>query len=78
MQEGKTKALISCAVTAQLICVFVFTYAKSQFAYDATPLICRYHQVGKINLGCEKNHSSNTIKHLKHPKDLAQLKYGPY
>ena len=24
----KTKALISCAVTAQLICVFVFAYAK--------------------------------------------------
>ena len=27
----KTKALISCAVTARLICVFVFTYAKSLF-----------------------------------------------
>ena len=27
----KTKALISCAVTAQLICVFVFAYAKSRF-----------------------------------------------
>ena len=25
---AKTKALISCAVTAQLICVFVFAYAK--------------------------------------------------
>ena len=27
MCVAKTKALISCAVTAQLICVFVFTYA---------------------------------------------------
>ena len=27
----KTKALISCAVTAQLICAFVFAYAKSGF-----------------------------------------------
>ena len=26
---AKTKALISCAVTAQLICGFVFAYAKS-------------------------------------------------
>ena len=28
IQVAKTKALISCAVTAQLICVFVFAYAK--------------------------------------------------
>ena len=31
MCEAKTKALISCAVTAQLICVFVFAYAKIRF-----------------------------------------------
>ena len=31
----KTKALISFAVTAKLICVFVFAYAKSQFSHDA-------------------------------------------
>ena len=30
----KTKALISCAVTAQLICVFVFAYAKSRFYHN--------------------------------------------
>ena len=30
--EAKTMALISCAVTAQLICAFVFTYAKSRFS----------------------------------------------
>ena len=30
--EAKTKALISCAVTAQLICAFVFAYAKSRFS----------------------------------------------
>ena len=29
---AKTKALISGAVTAQLICVFVFAYAKSRFS----------------------------------------------
>ena len=28
---AKTKALISCAVTAQLVCAFVFAYAKSGF-----------------------------------------------
>ena len=30
----KTKALISCAVTAQLICVFVFAYAKRRFSHN--------------------------------------------
>ena len=28
---SKTKALISCAVTAQLICAFVFAYEKNGF-----------------------------------------------
>ena len=36
---AKTKALISFAVTAKLICVFVFAYAKSRFSHDAAHLI---------------------------------------
>ena len=32
---AKTKALISLAVTAKLICVFVFAYAKSRFSHNA-------------------------------------------
>ena len=32
---AKTKVLISCAVTAKLICAFVFAYAKSRFFHDA-------------------------------------------
>ena len=35
IQEAKAKALISCAVTAQLICAFVFAYAESQFSLVA-------------------------------------------
>ena len=31
----KTKALIRFAVTAKLICVFVFAHAKSRFSRDA-------------------------------------------
>ena len=31
---AKTKALISCAVTAQLICVYVFANAKSRFSHN--------------------------------------------
>ena len=35
MRVAKTKALISFAVTAKLICVFVFAYAKIRFSHDA-------------------------------------------
>ena len=35
----KTKALVSCAVTSQLICAFVFAYADVRFAHDATQII---------------------------------------
>ena len=31
---AKTNSLISFAVTAKLICVFVFAYAKSRFSHD--------------------------------------------
>ena len=31
---AKTKALINFAVTAKLICVFVFEYAKSRVSFD--------------------------------------------
>ena len=41
----KTKALISFAVTAQLICVFVFAYAKSRFSHDRAHMIgCKMPQ----------------------------------
>ena len=36
---AKTKALISFAVTAKLICVFVFAYATCWFSHDAAHII---------------------------------------
>ena len=36
---AKTKALISFAVTAKLICVFVFAYAKSRFSHNEAHFI---------------------------------------
>ena len=35
---SETKALISFAVNAKLVCVFVFAYAKSPFSHDAAQL----------------------------------------
>ena len=36
---AKTKALVSCAVTAKLICVFVFAYAKRRFSHGAALMV---------------------------------------
>ena len=36
MYETKTKALIICALSAQLICAFVSAYAKIRFSHDAS------------------------------------------
>ena len=44
---AKTKTLISCTVTTQLICAFVFAYAKSWFSHDMAQLVT----VCSINAG---------------------------
>ena len=38
IRVAKTKALISFAVTAKLICVFVFAYADCWFSYEAAQI----------------------------------------
>ena len=35
----KTEVLISCAITAQLICSFVFAYAKNCFSHNVALII---------------------------------------
>ena len=54
----KTKALISFAVTAKLICVFVFAYAKSQFSHGAAHMwqrIANEKARNNSKLTCSKN-----------------------
>ena len=53
MPVAKTKALISCAVTAQLICAFVFAYADCWFSYAAAHFHTGFLYVGKF-LQCNK------------------------
>ena len=36
---AKTMALLSCAVTAQLICAFAFSHAKSRFSHYAAQIV---------------------------------------
>ena len=38
IRVAKTKAMIRCAVTAQLVCVFVFAYAKSCFSHEVVKM----------------------------------------
>ena len=48
---AKTKALINFAVTAKLICVFVFAYADCWFSKEAAHLTMEYF----IVIGAEKS-----------------------
>ena len=48
IRVAKTKALISFAVTAKLICVFVFAYAKIRFSHNEAHMILCY-QLGHPN-----------------------------
>ena len=49
IRVAKTKALISCAVTAQLICAFVFAQVKP-FSRVAAHIICTRHDNSKADL----------------------------
>ena len=54
---AKTKALISCAVTAQLICAFGFAYAKRRFSHDAARFITgfTYSRINSNNVLLPRN-----------------------
>ena len=43
---AKTKALISFAVTAKLICAFVFAYAKIRFSHGAAHFMLCFSKCG--------------------------------
>ena len=40
IRVANTKALISFVVTAKLICVYVFAYAKCRFSHDEAHYMC--------------------------------------
>ena len=50
---AKTKALISFAVTAKLICVFVFAYAKCWFSHDEAHIRgIQYFHPSRLQIAC--------------------------
>ena len=72
---AKTKALISFAVTAKLICVFVFAYLKSRFSHN------KAHFCSEKEF-CSKAISTALFLHFKHEiclpvcVYLCQMYYG--
>ena len=61
MHVAKTKALISIAVTAKLICVFVFAYAKSRFSHDEAQIsLC--HSVKRTGFMKQLSSSKTSLK----------------
>ena len=80
MYVAKTKALISFAVHAKLICIFVFAYAKCWFSHDAAHMnnsyICKFwfsHDAAHMN-------NSYILKRKKLATVVHPLffQYGPY
>ena len=55
--KRKTKTLISFAVTAKLIFVFVFAYAKSRFSHDEALIVS-----GLPKIICQNNYKTGTFK----------------
>ena len=56
---AKTKALIRCVVTAQLICGFVFTYAKSWFFHNEAQIMYAFMQ--ELITQCHMLHVSGNM-----------------
>ena len=50
MRVAKTKVLISFAVIAKLICVFVFAYADCWFSHDAAHLFFSCNNAAAIKI----------------------------
>ena len=50
IRVAKTKALISFAVTAKLICVFVFAYAKIRFSHVAAQFKVSNAEISKTRM----------------------------
>ena len=56
IRVAKTKALISCAVTAQLICAFVFGEAKIWFSHDEAHIRAGF--LGFLSHGLEADYQT--------------------
>ena len=68
MYVAKNKALISSAVTAKLICFFVFAYAKRWFSHDASHLFLIYQGHNYVYQDCGIASDINVYHKLRQNK----------
>ena len=54
MYLTKTRALTSYAVTVQLICAYVFAYAKCRFCHDLAHIVFLDHMLHVLSGGSDK------------------------
>ena len=74
----KTKALISCRVTVQVLCAFVFAYAKGRFSHDMAHIIRIFfprQPVIRVQLKPVEAATGTTIKFLnfRSPEKIAVI-----
>ena len=68
---AKTKALISFAVTAKLICVFVFAYAKSRFSHDAAYISKAYIRLSSSDVMVQLSYAFMKVDKMRIRMSLA-------
>ena len=62
---AKTKALISCMITAQLICIFVLSYAKSRFSHESACIVFVLPE-SMLNIVSQTNPVDGTVNKNDH------------
>ena len=68
---AKTKALISFAVTAKLICVFVFAYAKSRFSHNEAQLMANAWTLNIFN--CQGGLIRKSVTRISESPKLSEM-----
>ena len=74
---AKTKVLISCAVTVQLICVFVFAYANCWFSHAAAQIYTTTLKIIGLNNVSQTLHGHNEVILLPSLSFLTWVTHSP-
>ena len=73
IRVAKTKTLISFAVTAKLICVFVFAYAECWFSHEAAQFFQDFDNVRSVPISALSFWLSAEVRHLGTKNNLEKF-----
>ena len=74
----KTKALISCEFTIQLICAFVFAYAKSRFSQEKAHIISKTYSVIILKMIMHKYLKKEDLSETCNSKQAVLILFLPH